>query len=156
MSNATLLTLWDEVRGKTLQLLDGVTETESLWSPPGLDNSIRWHAGHCYVVVEFLCAKALQTMPQCPEGWFELFGWNSRPELTRPDEWPPLEAVIVRLGQQHERLRGVFASLMPETLASRPPDLGGASVRRQIVHALHDEASHGGEIWLLRKMLVRS
>jgi hypothetical protein len=130
MSNSTLLTLWDEVRGKTLRLLDGATEPESLWSPPGLHNSIRGHAGHCYAVVESLCAKALQTTPRCSKGWFELFGWNSRPELTKSDEWPPLEDVIARLGQQHERLRGVFASLTPETLSSHPPHMVGASVRR--------------------------
>jgi hypothetical protein len=45
MSDSTLLTLYDEVRGKTLELLAGVGERESLRSPPRLHNSIRWHAG---------------------------------------------------------------------------------------------------------------
>ena len=57
MSDSTLPTLLDEVRGKTLRLLAVVGERESLWSPPGLHNSIRWHAGHCYVVVEALCGQ---------------------------------------------------------------------------------------------------
>jgi len=155
MSDSTLLTLYDEVRGKTLELLAGVGERKSLCAPPGLHNSIRWHAGHCYVVVEVLCAKALETSPQCPAGWFELFSWESQPARTKPDRWPSLQTVIGQLHAQHERLRRTLGSLTPEVLSSCPPHLGESSIRRQIVHALHDEASHGGEIWLLRKMLAR-
>jgi hypothetical protein len=155
MSDSTLLTLLDEVRGKTLRLLAVVGERESLWSPPGLHNSIRWHAGHCYVVVEALCAKALEKEPTYPPRWFELFSWESRPEQTNPKDWPSLQTIIGQLHGQHARLLRDLTLLSSQELSTTPPDRDGASVRRQIVHALHDEAAHGGEIWLLQKMLAR-
>jgi len=155
MSDLTLLTLWEEVRGKTLSLLEGISEEESLWAPPGLHNSIRWHAGHCYVVVEWICAQALETKPVAADGWFELFGWDSRPGEVERHRWPPLAHVVAQLVEQRQRLYGVFSRLTQEQLDAVLPQSRHQSVRRKIVHAIHDEACHSGEIWLLRKMLAR-
>lgn len=155
MADRTLLTLFDEVRGKTLALLDGVGEPESLWAPQGLHNSIRWHAGHCYVVVEWLCADALELKPTAPTGWFEMFGWESRPQNVPPERWPTLSTVIAQLTEQHRRLHMTLERLAEEQLATALPESRHQTVRRKIVHAIHDEACHSGEIWLLRKMLDR-
>ena len=46
MADESLILLGKEVRGKTLRLLEGVSDTDARWVPPGLDNSIVWHAGH--------------------------------------------------------------------------------------------------------------
>ena len=53
MSDASLLTLWDEVRGKTLGLVQ-VPQQDARWTPEGTHNSILWHAGHIFCVVERL------------------------------------------------------------------------------------------------------
>ncbi len=161
MTDQTLLMLFDEVRGKTLRLID-VPEARARWTPPGTRNSILWHAGHAYCVVERLALGVLHESgltphtPQYPDGWWELFSWDSRPETARDDAWPPLEDVAAALRDQHARLRPVFAGLTdPQLVKPWPatgPDRGRHTVRRMIVHALHDEASHGGEIWLLRKL----
>jgi len=50
------------------------------------------------------------------------------------------------------RLRAIAAALDAEQLAASPSGMEQSWVRFRIVHALHDEANHGGEIWLLRKM----
>lgn len=160
MSDASLLTMFDEVRGKTLRLLDGVTEQAARWTPAGTHNPILWHAGHALVIEEWIVQQVLQTAAtpavDLPEGWPALFNWASRPEETPPDAWPTLAAVVEQLRQQQVRLREQLAAMTEPELA-RTMDLPGAGghgkvARRQIVHAIHDEANHQGELWLLRKL----
>ena len=148
----TLVVLWDEVRRRTLRLLQGVGEQEARFHAPGLHNSVLWHAGHCYVVVEWIVAQALGQQPQAPSGWFELFSWESRPERIPAEAWPPLAEVVAQLQQQYQRWRRVFQHLSAAQLDLPSARHPRQSVRRAIVHALHDEACHSGEIWLLRKM----
>src|SRR5436190_19630822 len=68
----TLILLANEVRKKTLWLLDGVTDEMARFVAPGLANSILWHAGHALVVVEHLgVVPASGGPPVLPAGWFE-------------------------------------------------------------------------------------
>lgn len=152
MPDATLLLLLDEVRGKTLRVLEGVGPEEARWTPPGLHNSILWHAGHSRVVSEWLILGALGQKPQVPPGWFELFSWESRPAHVPPDRWPPLADVVEELQAQHRRLRSLLAGLGEPELAQNSAGNPGRTVRSSIVHGIHDEACHSGEIWLLRKL----
>src|SRR5437868_3505521 len=43
MPDASLLLLLDEVRGKTLRILDAAPDGYALWAPAGLQNHILWH-----------------------------------------------------------------------------------------------------------------
>ena len=83
MPDQSLLLLLDEVRGKTLRLLHAVTDQEAHWPPPELHNHILWHAGHSFVLVESLAMEAVGDLPQIPEGWFEIFSWESKPPRLR-------------------------------------------------------------------------
>ena len=156
MADETLLDLLDDVRGKTLKELQNLDDTHARWAPPGLQNSCIWHAGHAYVVTEFLTMKGLGREPQIPEGWFKMFSWESNPAHISPDTWPPLEEVVAALKTQHERLRSVISELTPEQLAANEPGNPNHTVRYGIVHGLHDEARHSGEISLLRKLMSRT
>src|SRR5688572_28967692 len=103
MPNETLKLLAREVRGKTFKILDGVSDEQARFVPPGLNNSIIWHAGHSYWVVEALSvAAATAQPPQYPAGWLELFSSKSRPN--RDTRFPPLAQVIEALRNQLERL----------------------------------------------------
>src|SRR5579859_5020597 len=105
MADQTLLTLLDEVRGKMLEVLQGVSAEQARWAPPGLQNTILWHAGHSYIVVEWLTMKSLGHPTEAPDGWFEMFSWESRPATVPKDRWPTLESVVTKLQLQHQRLR---------------------------------------------------
>jgi hypothetical protein len=152
MPDETLLVLLDEVRGKTLRFLQGVDDEQARWSPPGLQNTILWHAGHTYILAEWLGLKAMGHDPQVPEGWFEMFSWESRPALVAPECWPRLDEVVGRLVDQHHRLRRAIRKATEDWLAAPAAGHGDRTVRFSIVHGLHDEACHSGEILLLRKM----
>lgn len=149
--NDTLLTLANEVRTKTLWLLDGVNDEMAHFAAPGLANSILWHAGHALVVVEQLAvAPATGQSPQLPEGWFEMFGWNSDPRTVK--HWPSVADVKVALREQLPRLSDAITALSPAQLRHVCDEANGTTLHYDIIHALHDEANHQGEMWVLRKM----
>lgn len=152
MPDDSLLMLFDEVRGKTLRVLRGVSQRQALWRPPGLQNNILWHAAHCWVVVESLTMRAIGKRPRMRDGWFEMFSWKAQPAEIPAKRWPSLDEVVARLQTQRRRLRPLLAELSQGQLASAVPRKPEHSVRYFIVHALHDEACHAGEIWLLRKI----
>ena len=150
MGDESLKLLATEVRGKTLRRLEGVTDAEARWAPPGLNNTILWHAGHALVVVEHLSVSpATGQPPAYPHGWFETFSWKSNPATVT--HWPALDEVVGRLREQLQRLTTAIDALSPDQLAT--PDANGRTLRYSILHGLHDEAGHQGEIYLLRKML---
>jgi len=152
MSDATLMELVKEVRWKTLKLLETVDEPMARFTPRGLNNTILWHAGHALVVVEHLSfGKNPGFKPQYPESWFEKFSWSSTPATVT--DWPTVAEVVAQLTAQRTRLFAFIEPLTTEqlnTVVGDPPrsrTLGGT-----ILHALHDEACHQGEIHLLKKL----
>ena len=153
MPDESLILLLDEVRSKTLRLVGSVTEEDARWAPPGLHNTILWHAGHAYVLLEWLTMKALGRTPHLPDGWYNMFSWDSSPARVPTKSWPALAKVIARLQEQHERIRHTIEDLSDEALSVPAADHPENAVRRAILHAIHDEACHGGEIHLLRKLL---
>ena len=65
-----------------------------------------------------------------------------------------VRALLVYLALEADRphRREVLAELGEAQLSAGIPRKPERSVRNLIIHALHDEACHAGEIWLLRKM----
>ena len=159
MTDPTLLELTKEVRWKTLKLLEGVTEQHAMYAPPGLANHILWHAGHSLIVVEQLACGSLTTVtpgqaPPFPVAWIDLFRGGSNPVAVTA--WPALSEIVAALTAQRTRLIGLL-----DALSNTGPDaldriIGPAprnrTLRGMIVHALHDEAGHQGEIHLLKKL----
>ena len=151
----TLLTLADQVRGKTLRLLDGVPP-ELAHFTAGLSNSTLWHAGHALMLVEHLCIiPATGGEPHYPNGWFEMFGWKSVPAAVPREAWPDLHDVADRLREQLGRLLAIIEKLTRADLDRVIDPTRNRTLRYSIIHGLHDEACHQGEIHLLRKLYPR-
>jgi hypothetical protein len=156
MPDETLLTMANEIRGKTLRLLDGVPEDAARFTA-GLNNSILWHAGHALMLVEHMCLMPATGArePQYPKGWYEMFAWQSRPATVPPGAWPTLADMVSRLRGQHDRLRAAINALSPQDLDRLTDPARNRTLRYSIVHGLHDEATHQGEIHLLKKLYGR-
>jgi DinB family protein len=152
MPDKCLLLLLDEVRPKTLRILKSVRAEHARWAPAGLQNTILWHAGHAYVLVEGLTMKSLERTPQIPDGWYEMFSSESHPALVPPDRWPSLSEVIHKLEVQHKRLGKLIGELREDELDRPSASNPKRTVRSAILHGLHDEACHSGEMHLLHKM----
>ena len=154
MIDSTLLMLANEIRGKTLKVLGSVTEEEARFTGHrALGNSILWHAGHCLVVVERLSViPALGTgeAPVYPPGWWETFGAGSNPAEVKA--WPSLAEVVTLLKDQLNRLVAVIKTLRQERMDQVIDAVNNRTLRFSILHGLHDEAQHQGEIQLLKKL----
>ena len=151
MHDKSLAMLAFEVRWKTLKLLEGLTHEQSLGVAPGMKNSILYHAGHGYAVQEALGVARIEGRePKMPEG-FDVFMWNATP--TPETVYPPIEVVREKLTEQRDHLVG----LIEKTDASRFDQIinpeKGKTLRFSVLHGLHDEAQHQGEMWLIRKLL---
>jgi hypothetical protein len=155
MPDESLLLLAREVRGKTLRVLENVTEQQALFAAPGLDNSILWHAGHSFIVVEFLCVSAATGKPPVySQDWFEKFGWESRPATVK--QWPKLAEVKAKLIDQADRLTAAIQPLTDQQLSQTIGNPGDTRILRfAILHGLQDEANHQGEMWLLKKLQTK-
>jgi hypothetical protein len=146
-----------EVRSKTVQLLDYAPAEMVTWAPSGTSNHLLWHAGHAVWLQDVLCIAVATGKSELPAGWAALFGMGSRPD--RPKQpWPAKEEVRWQLKEQMPRLVAVIGRLTPEELAALPR-FGHAgddrTLQECIVHGLHDEANHQGEMYLLLKMATK-
>ncbi len=154
MADETLLLLAKEIRGKTLKSLDGLSDEQVRFAAPGLNNPILWHAGHALIVNEHLgVSPATGKPPLYPQGWFELFSWASKPTATT--KWPSLAEVTEKLRDQLERLTTAIRALPPERMDEIVDREKNRTMRFSILHGLHDEAIHQGEIHLLKKMRAK-
>jgi len=150
----SLMLMAKEVRGKTLRLLDGIDDAQARFSAPGLNNSILWNAGHSLIVVEHLGnSPATGKPPIYPDGWFDKFSWKSNPATITA--WPTIEEVRAALRDQLQRLTTVIETLTESQLSRITDPAKNRTLRYSILHGLHDEAGHQGEIYLLKKMWAR-
>ena len=151
MSDQTLIVLAKDVRGKTLKLLDPLSEQDARFAAAGLKNSILWNAGHALVVVEHLAMVPLRGgTPSYPAGYYETFSWTSDP--AKVTKWPTLAEVKQKLADQLETLVHDLEKVDEAKLSQIINPEKGRTLRWSILHGLHDEANHQGEIWLLRKL----
>jgi len=154
MADETLLLLAKEVRAKTLRLLEDVDEGQARFAAPGLNNTILWNAGHVVIVNEHLgVSPATGKPPAYPAEWFDRFSWHSEPATVT--SWPTVDQVRIALRDQLQRLTAAIEPLSPQQLAKVVDAARGRTLRYSILHGLHDEADHQGEIYLLKKMYAK-
>ncbi len=132
----------DEIRSRTIRQLDKTDDAEMLTPVPGLQNHLTWHAGHCLWVADRLIVEPATGASELPGGWAEAYGKDCRPPA-ETSEWATRRELIDLLTKQKDRLMDLLAIEPASVSTSGEPD---AKRARQIVHAMHDEASHQGEI----------
>jgi hypothetical protein len=154
-TNGSLLVLANDVRTRTMRLFEAARPVELTWAPPGTANHLLWHAGHALWLQDVLCLRLLSGRQDLPAGWEELFGMGSNP--AHPvRSWPSQEVLRRELAAQLQRLQAAVEPLTPAQLDTRPPLAhpgDSRTLRHCIVHGLHDEACHQGEMYLLLKIL---
>ena len=146
-----LCELAEQVRGVTLRMLEDVPAAWQRWAPAGTSNHILWHAGHVLWVQDILAIEPLTGRTELPAGWAETFGMDCRP-VRETTQWPSLDEIVSHLSDQLPRLFECFAHANPEQLLDMTAPAEGWNLPRGIIHGLHDEARHQGEIHLLKKM----
>jgi hypothetical protein len=154
MADESLSLLAKEVRGKTLRLIEGIDDRQARFAAPGLNNTILWHAGHALIVVEHLgVSPATGKAPVYPPDWWDKFSWKSNPATVT--SWPTVEEVRGALRAQLDRLLAAIEPLSEQQLSKIVDTAKNRSLRYSILHGLHDEAGHQGEMYLLKKMYAK-
>lgn len=140
-----------QVRGHTLRVLEACPEECLRWAPAGTSNHVLWHAGHALWVVDLLCIEPLAGASELPDGWAETFGADCRP-VNETTEWPEAAEVRVRLERQLVRLLALMRDNEDRLSRMGPDSPGRWDLTRGVIHGLHDEARHHGEMYLLLKL----
>ena len=147
----TLKELARQVRGGTLQVLDAAQADWLTWVPPGTSNHILWHAGHGLWLQDLMCVDFLSGRSELPKGWAETFGANSQPATIH--EWPSRDEVRSLLQAQLGRMLDLLDETPVALLSETPTRFrDNRTTLGWIVHGLHDEAKHNGEMYLLWKL----
>ena len=149
---ATLQDLARQVRHDTLQILDAAQPTWLTYAPPGTSNHILWHAGHALWLQDVLCVRLLVGRGELPVGWAEKFGMNCQ-ALDQTIDWPTRAELGGLLRSQLCSVIELLAGTSDEQLVQpADPDRGTATISDRIIHGLHDEAKHCGEMYLILKL----
>lgn len=146
-----LIELAKQVRATTIDFVEGPPEDWLLWAPPGTSNHILWHAGHALWVQDCLCVEALTGKSELPDGWAEKFGMNCHP-VAETREWPSRYELLSLLAAQLERLVSLFEEHADRLATVGPNTDGKWDSTCGVIHGLHDEARHQGEMYLIIKM----
>jgi hypothetical protein len=133
-----------QVRAGTLQLLEAAQPAWLTRAPPGTSNHMLWHAGHALWLQDALCIEPLTGSSELPDGWAETFGMRCRP-VAATRHWPDRREVHRRLTGQLQRMLELFAEHEQRLRNS-------SELSRGVIHGLHDEARHQGEMYLLWKL----
>jgi hypothetical protein len=150
-SREMLQELAREVRQSTLQILAAARPDWLTFSPPPTSNHILWHAGHALWLQDVMCVQPLDGDSELPAGWAERFGMHSHPASV--SVWPDRGEVQQLLEAQMRRILKLLGDVSPDQLSQPARNLGGRrSLAGWIIHGLHDEAKHSGEMYLLWKL----
>lgn len=147
---AALAELARQARTDTILILEETPERHLTWSPRGTRNHILWHAGHCVCVGDVLGVELLSGRSELPPGWNDLFAMGTDPGFSRSNP-PARRRLVDLLREQHRRLLELLAAATEADLTRRVWER--FMVADRIVHGLHDEARHSGEMYLLLKMI---
>ncbi len=139
-----------QVRRGTLERLEAAPADRLTWAPPGTSNHILWHAGHALWLQGELCLEPLTGKTGLPPGWEQTFGMNCRP-VKQTTTWPSREQLRDLLSVQLEQMLAGIAGASEARLAEIV-NLRGDTLAGLIIHGLHDEARHQGEMYLLLKL----
>ena len=118
----SLLTLIREVRRGTIGEIDRTEEHELLWRPPGTNNHILWHAGHCVWLQDRLCLDPVTGRREISRAWRETFGADCRP-VSETTEWPAKGEMLEALRDQLARLEEAVGGLGPDDFLAPEPVL---------------------------------
>ena len=140
-----------QVRGSTLDLLGAARESWLTWAPEGTSNHLLWHAGHALWLQDVLCVRPLTGASELPPAWSETFGSRCRPARTTR-HWPARGEVRDLLTAQLDRMLALFRLEGHRLERVGPNTPAGWDLARGVIHGLHDEARHQGEMYLLLKL----
>ena len=153
--------LLEDTRKHTLAQVEDLTEAEMMFQPRPETNHPLWLLGHIVTSENGLILRWCAGQSAMPGGYAKVFFMGTRPQ-SDPSVYPKKDEVLGVLADVHTQAIEVVKALAPEELEERPIGFEEMNPGAQQLfwskgaciwhHAMH-EASHAGQITLLRRLL---
>jgi len=113
--------------------------------PDMLNNTLRWHLGHCIVIPEYYLFHYPAETQHIPLDYFDLFAAD-----TKPADWktqpPKLTELITEIEAQTERINALDATFFNKPLKEKLPFGRFTTYGDLFVFMIHHEAEHIGQM----------
>jgi uncharacterized damage-inducible protein DinB len=158
MNGSKLMEQLQDVRQRTLSVVENLSDAQLDVVPPGFRNSIRWNLGHVFVSQEKMVFTLAGEENKSPEGYISLFAGGTAPSMWEESSIaiPTLEEITTCLRDQPGRIQEQFAGRLGDPLAEPFKAATGivfATVEEVIHFSIYHEGLHTGVIMSLKKML---
>ena len=168
-----MLAIFEDVRSRLFERLEGLTDAEYLWEPVGDSLSIRPGDDGVFRVATLFP----ESVPDAPDpvttiAWriwhmgnlclrgYVIYFFEDVPDLGDRHAWPgTAKEGVQALAEDWERFISRIAALgdkrLLEPMGLGPGGWAGETYLKLALHALDEVAHHGGEVGLLRDLYLR-
>lgn len=136
------------VRAQTLNLVRDIPDDMAEWIPSGMNNHVKWNAGHIYLTLERFTFGVNGESLNHPEHYAELFRTGSKPREMNAS-WPSMSELIERLEGQVQRIEHRYTTHLQDTVLSPYTTSKGLKLSRTeefLSFCLYHEGMHFDKI----------
>ena len=134
------------------RLAKGFSEDELDVQPDGLNNTLRWHLGHCIVIPEYYMYHYPEDTQNVPATYYDLFAAH-----TKPDDWqskpPEQQELIWQIEEQTKRINALDANYFNTPLKEKLPFGRFKTYGDLFVFMIHHEAEHIGQMKTMQHVI---
>lgn len=127
------------------RLVKSFSEEQLDIQPDHLQNTLRWHVGHCIVIPEYYMFHYPDDSQNIPVHYHDLFAAG-----TKPSDWkttpPSHEELIAEVEKQTERFNALTAEYFNKPLKEKLPFGRFKTYGDLFVFMIHHEAEHIGQM----------
>lgn len=156
MNNSLLFQQVNDVRQRTMNLIEGLSDSDLETVPDGFRNNLKWHLGHLFTTQETLLFKLTGENGKLPEHYGELFSNGTSPLTWGEKEVPDTSEIIELLKEQPKRLENTFSTRLDESLKKTFKNSSGVifSTVEDIFHfSIFHEGFHHGYMTALKRVI---
>src|SRR5699024_1998381 len=135
------------------RLVKDITEDELDVQPEIMNNTLRWHIGHCIVIPEHYMFHYPEQSTHITSYYYDLFAAD-----TKPADWtvepPSYEELLNEVEKQTERINQIDEAEFNALLKEKLPFGRFETYADLFGFMIHHEAEHIGQMKIMRKMIA--
>lgn len=134
------------------RLVKSIQEEELDLQPKIMNNTLRWHIGHCIVIPEHYMFHFPTESENIPAYYYDMFAAD-----TSPNDWteepPSFAELLTKLEEQTERINAISLDSFNMPLKEKLPFGRFKTYAELFSFVIHHEADHIGQMKIMRKMI---
>lgn len=134
------------------RLVKSIQKEELDLQPKLMNNTLRWHIGHCIVIPEHYLFHFPMDSEYIPQHYYDKFAAHTSP-ADWTEEPPSFDELLKILEEQTERINALDLDYFNTSLKEKLPFGRFKTYGDLFVFMIHHEAEHIGEMKIMRKMI---